>query len=203
MTCCCVASASKGNWHQTITCSTIQCSLILWPFLQALPAHTTHACFCILTSSDEGIEILHINDHQCSHDPIDSDGPRPHASMRVEHTWFPGTLRMVAMSLRVMVLAVIPRAKPLSVTWLHSSFELCRSCTGPTDLAYSRKDSEDLGRMEVSRPVCGGPSQTGSVSCEKSGMTHSIPHLRKNSLLDNISAMPFWHPGDELCSDPV
>jgi len=26
-------------------------------------------------------------------------------------------------------------------------------------------------------------------------MTHSIPHLRKNSLLEGIGAMPFWHPG--------
>ncbi|CAK9021546.1 Sodium channel protein type 11 subunit alpha, partial [Durusdinium trenchii] len=26
-------------------------------------------------------------------------------------------------------------------------------------------------------------------------MTHSIPHLRKNSLLEGIAAMPFWHPG--------
>ena len=122
----------------------------------------------------------------------------------------------VAMSLRVMV-AVKTRAKPLSVTWPHSSFEL--SCAahalqallgptrpyiqGPTGPAYSLKDLKDLERIEVSRPVWGGPSQTGSVSYEKSGMTHSIPHLRKNSLLEGIGAMPFWHPGDELCSDPV
>lgn len=26
-------------------------------------------------------------------------------------------------------------------------------------------------------------------------MTHSIPHLRKNSLLEGLQAMPFWHPG--------
>lgn len=34
-------------------------------------------------------------------------------------------------------------------------------------------------------------------SCEFGvrGMTHSIPHLRKNSLLEGIAAMPFWHPG--------
>ena len=42
-----------------------------------LPTPTTHACFCILTSSDEGIELLHINIHI---NPIDSDGPRLHTS---------------------------------------------------------------------------------------------------------------------------
>jgi len=72
----------------------------------------------------------------------------------------------VAMSLRVMV-AVKTRAKPLSVTWPHSSFEL--SCAahalqallgptrpyiqGPTGPAYSLKDLKDLERIEVSRPV--------------------------------------------------
>ncbi|CAJ1408870.1 unnamed protein product, partial [Effrenium voratum] len=27
------------------------------------------------------------------------------------------------------------------------------------------------------------------------GVTHNIPHLRKNSLLDGLMELPFWHPG--------
>jgi len=44
-----------------------------------------------------------------------------------------------------------------------------------------------------------GSERSGEDATNKSRasvrMTHSIPHLRKNSLLEGIGAMPFWHPG--------
>lgn len=154
MICCFVARVSNGTWHPN--------SIAF--FSMGLPTPTTHACFCILTSS-EGIELLHINIHI---NPIDSDGPRLHTSTPHRAST---PLRLyaftVAMSLRRVMVAVKTRAEPLSVTWPHSSFELnCAAhalqallgptrpyIQGPTGPAYSLKDLKDLERIEVSRPV--------------------------------------------------
>ncbi|CAE6949078.1 Scn11a [Symbiodinium natans] len=50
------------------------------------------------------------------------------------------------------------------------------------------KSAGSLGRSEGTRPG-------GAVSVASSRMTQTIPHLRKNSLLEGLKELPFWHPG--------
>ena len=121
---------------------------------------------------------------ECSHYIIESN-PTDHASTPPRFT---APLRLYASTVNMPLRAVMamkhPRAKRLSVTWLHSSFELCRTCpTDPTrpyiqgliGPTWPLKDLQNLERMDVFRPVWGGPSQTGSVSREKirNGAQHS------------------------------
>ncbi|CAE7242440.1 CACNA1G [Symbiodinium necroappetens] len=52
------------------------------------------------------------------------------------------------------------------------------------------KSAGSLGRSDTL-----DAKSKGAVSVASSRMTQTIPHLRKNSLLEGLKELPFWHPG--------
>mmetsp|Transcript_8910 Transcript_8910/g.21332 ORF Transcript_8910/g.21332 Transcript_8910/m.21332 type:complete len:822 (+) Transcript_8910:53-2518(+) len=56
------------------------------------------------------------------------------------------------------------------------------------DLRKSKSAGSLTGRDDASK-------SKGAISIASSRMTQTIPHLRKNSLLEGLMELPFWHPG--------
>ncbi|CAJ1431260.1 unnamed protein product [Effrenium voratum] len=130
--------------------------------------------------------------------------PAPLTKERLEQTEMPGVLVVredYLNPVRNMIGVPNPAVKKVSLTDDTDARSLCGEAgddkTPPPRAAPAMARQEStLSKSSATKKVVVDPSKSrGAMSVASSRVTHNIPHLRKNSLLDGLMELPFWHPG--------